>query len=129
MTEFISPWAKKTEARVIENGRFPLTGTALKEKVVGKTVRGDYLGGRRYVSFMDADGTVDGLNDLGAYCVGKWSIDEEANTLTVAWNGCWDDWTGRAYDVDGTIQFYDCKTGLWRTTFMEFVEGRVSLRV
>ena len=129
MNLFISPLVKMTEAMVIENGRRQLSGAELKEKVVGKTMHGDYLGGRRYVSYMDENGTVDGTNDLGAYCAGTWSIDEDVNTLTVAWGGCWDDWTGRAYDVDGEIQFYDTTTQRWRTTFTHFEDGKVSLAV
>ncbi len=129
MKLFKGALVKTTEVMVIENGRCRLSAAELKERIAGKTIRGDYYVGREYVSYIDEDGTVDGTNDLGTYCVGKWSVDDGEDTLTVEWNCSWDNWTGRAYDVDGTIQFYDCTAGLWRTTFKLFADGRVSLEV
>lgn len=34
--------------------------------------------------------------------------------------------TTRAYDVNGPVEFYDVKTGNWRTTFKAFEENNLS---
>ena len=117
-----------TEKMIIEDGYHQLSSEELEQRIVGKTVRGDYYNGRIYVSYADSDGTIEGVNDLGSHITGTWSINKEDNTFTVEWDGYWDNWTGRAYDVQGKIQFYDSTTFLWRTTFNSIDDAQPPLR-
>ena len=117
-----------TEKMIIEDGYHQLSSEELEQRIVGKTVRGDYYNGRTYVSYADSDGTIEGINDLGSHITGTWSINKEDNTFTVEWDGYWDNWTGRVYDVQGKIQFYDSTTFLWRTTFNSIDDAQPPLR-
>ncbi len=116
-----------TEQIMINGGHHQLSGEELEQRIVGKTIRGDYYNGRKYVSYSNSDGTVQGINDLGSHVRGVWSVNNEDSTFTVEWDGYWDNWTGRAYEVEGTIQFYDTTTRLWRTTFNSFDETQPPL--
>lgn len=118
-----------TEKMIIENGYNQLSGEDLKLRIVGKTHWGDYYNGRKYIGYIDHDGTMEGKNDLGSHVIGKWSINTEDKTITVEWDGYWDNWTGRAYDIDGEIKFYDTTTLKWRTTFKKYKNGRISLEL
>ncbi len=94
-----------------------------------KTIRGEYYIGRIYISYLDEDGNVEGENDLGKHVFGKISINMNDNTLTTKWDGYWDNWTGRAYDVNGEIKFFDTTSLQWRTTFKTFEEGKQTIKV
>lgn len=107
----------KPENSIIESGYHQISGEALKQRIVGKTIIGDYLYGYKYVGIFNADGSLEGENNVGSHHIGEWSIDTKNNTLTMNWNTGWDSWTGSAYDVGGTIQFFDISTGDWRTSF------------
>ena len=117
-----------TEKMMIEAGYHQLSGEDLKQRISGKTIRGDYLYGRNYISFADKNGTIEGKNDIGSHHFGEWSVNMEGNTFTVKWDG-WDNWTGRAYDVNGEIKFFDSTTCQWRTTFKEFEDGKLPLKI
>jgi len=118
-----------TESMIIEKGYKQLSGKELKERISDKTIRGDYYNGRIYIMFNDKAGNMEGKNDLGSHRFGKNIIDMNNNTLTTKWESGWDNWTGRAYDVDGEIKFYDTTTLKWRTTFKTFEDGKLSLEV
>jgi len=111
---------KTDEAIIIENDYQQLTGIELKAQLTDKKVVGDYLYGYKFIGVFNADGTTEGENNVGTHHHGKWSINEETNTLSVEWKVGWDNWTARAYNIDGIIKLYDCDTGNWRTTFKEF---------
>jgi len=118
-----------TEQMIKEEGYSQLSAKELMERISNKTVRGDYYIGRRYVTFIDKDGNMEGENDLGSHRFGKCIIDFDTNTITTNWESGWDNWCGRAYDVNGEIKFYDTTTLLWRTTFKKFEEGKKTLIV
>jgi hypothetical protein len=108
---------KTKESIIIDGGYQHLSGEELKQRIVGKTIAGDYLYGYTFVGTINSNGTIEGKNNVGSYHFGEWSIDLEENTLTLKWDGGWDNWTGRSYDVEGEIKFYDITSGNWRTTF------------
>jgi len=112
-----NPDFNTTEAMIIKKGYHQLSGEELKERMSDKTVRGDYYNGRSYVTFIDKDGNMEGENDLGSHRFGKCFIDMSNNTITTKWESGWDNWTGRAYDVNGEIKFFDTTSLKWRTTF------------
>jgi len=70
-----------TETMVIEGGYHQLSGEEIKEKIVGKTIRGAYLS-YIFVIFFAEDGTMEGKNNVGAHDFGKWSVDVKDKSLT-----------------------------------------------
>jgi hypothetical protein len=121
--------SKTAETIIIESGYHQLSGEELKQRIGGKTIRGDYLYGFKFVTFFDRNGSMEGKNNVGAHHFGEWSVDMKDKSFTVKWDNGWDNTTSRAYDVAGEIQFYDCTTGQWRTTFKEFEEGETALNI
>ncbi len=117
-----------TEKLVIDGGYGQLSGEELKELMSGKTVWGEYLYGRNYISYSDKNGKIEGVNDIGSHHCGEWDVNIKEKTLTVSWDG-WDNWTGRAYYVNGEIQVYDIGNLLWRTTFKKINDGKSELRL
>ncbi len=113
----------------IEAGHHHLSSTELKALVLGQTCRGLYLGGFRFISYIDHDLHTEGKNHLGVHNFGVCSFDDEANTMTVTWQQGWHHTTTRAYRVGNDILFFDVDTGRWRQTFSEFVPGRQTLDV
>ncbi len=118
-----------TEKIMIDSGYKLLSKEELELKIAGKTVQGEYLYGRRYLTYCEENGGMEGKNDLGTHNFGKRTFDKNNQTITVKWDNGWDHWTGRAYDVDGEIKFYDSTTSKWRTTFKVFKEGKHSLEL
>ena len=116
--------AQISEKAVIEKKHHQLSGEEIKEKLIGKTIWGDYYNGRKYISYCAADGIMEGENDFGAHHKGNWIINYKKNTFTVIWDYGWDNWTGRAYDVNGEIVFFDSTTSKWVTTFKVFKDGK-----
>jgi len=113
-----------TEPMIKEQGYTQLSAKELKERIYNKTIRGEYFIGRIYVVYIDDKGDMEGENDLGSHHFGKNIIDMNNNTLTTKWDSGWHNWTGRAYDIDGEIKFFDTTTLEWRTTFKTFEEGK-----
>ncbi|RUT78979.1 hypothetical protein [Ancylomarina longa] len=117
------------EPMIKEQGYSQLSANELKERIFNKTVRGEYFIGRIFVTYIDNKGNMEGVNDLGSHHFGKNIIDMDNDTLTTQWDSGWDNWTGRAYDVDGEIKFFDTSTLVWRTTFKFFENGKKKLKV
>lgn len=116
-----------TESMMKKQGYHQLNAKEIKEIVMSrKTISGDYLYDRSYVVAYNQDGTMEGRNDLGGYHIGKWSVDNDADTFTTSWDG-WDNWSGRVYDVNGEIVFYDSTTLEWRTTLKKEDDGTIIL--
>ena len=116
--------AQISEKDVIAKKYHQLTGEELKQKIIKKTVWGDYYNGRKYICYHSENGIIESENDFGAHHQGNWIINNKNNTLTVVWDYGWDNWTGRAYDVNGEIVFFDSTTSKWRTTLKIFKDGK-----
>ena len=115
-----------TETMVVNDEYQQLSGDELKERITKKTIWGEYLYGRKYISYVDNNGKLEGRNDIGSHHFGELTINLEDKTFTFKWDG-WDNWTGRAYDVNGEIKFYDSATSLWRTTFKKIEDRKMEL--
>ena len=118
-----------TEPMIKEQGYSQLSANELKGRIYNKTIRGEYFIGRIFVAYIDNNGDMEGENDLGSHHFGKNIIDKEDDTLTTHWDRGWHNWTGRAYDVDGKIKFFDTTTLEWRTTFKTFEDGKKIIKV
>jgi hypothetical protein len=111
------------ESEIVEGGYRQLTGDELTSKLVDKTLLGEYAAVFRFIVCIDKDGKMEGKNNYGAHHFGQCIIDQQNNTITVAWDAGWDNTTNRAYDIDGKIKLFDVGTGQWRTTFYDFTDG------
>ncbi len=120
---------KSAETLIIERGYSKLTGEELKERIIDKTVSGDYLYGRRFKGYTSSNGMLEGENDLGVHLFGQWSIDMNNNSITMIWEGNWHNTITYAYNVESEIRFYDIDTGNWRSTYRSIEEGKKTLVV
>ena len=121
---------KTTKDDLIAKGYTPLTKEELLKLISHTTVCGDYeySGHRKYKTFMNANGSMEAKNDWDSHEEGRWSVDENGY-LSVEWDGYWEDWSGMGFKVDDEIKFYDSKTGKWRTSFHNIVQGEQDLDV
>ncbi len=117
-----------TEPMTKEQGFKQLTGKELTERIADKTIKGSYFNGRIYAGYIYKDGTIEGKNDLGSFVTGKWFVNSIEKTFSVEWDGYWDNWTGRAYEVNDEIKFYDTTTLNWRTTFNNFEKRKTNIK-
>lgn len=106
-----------TEKDAIEKGFKQLTGKELHQRIINKTIYGDYIMGYKFVSYIYDNGKTEGINHVGSQDFGVWDIDMEKHTLSIQWQNSWIDTLTHAYEVDGNIEFYDVDSGKWRTTF------------
>ena len=83
-----------TEKMIIDRGYLQLSAKELQQRISDKTVKGDYYNGRKYVTYTDKDGNMEGKNDLGSHLFGKCTFNTKDNTFSVEWDGYWDTWTG-----------------------------------
>ncbi len=72
------------------------------------------------------DGRIEGQNNVGSYNEGRWSVDEEKHTLSLEWDGYWEDWTARGYKVDNEFMFFNTNNGKWRITLIFVEKGILS---
>lgn len=109
-----------TEKEIREQGYIHLSGKELLSRISNQTIFGDYPMGYKFVTNIYENGTAEGVNNVGAFDDGNWSIDLNKNILQLEWKNAWINTTTRAYEINGNIEFYDIDTGKWRTTFKIF---------
>jgi len=120
-----------TREEVVKDGCKILTAQELKEIVSGNTVTGDYFYNnewRLYIAYSTPNGEIEGVNDLGSFVEGRWSIEEDGK-YSVEWDGYWEDWSAYAFHVDGKIKFYDSTTDKWRTSYTKVEAGELPLEL
>jgi len=115
---------------LVSQGYTPLTKEELLKLIANNTVRGDYeySGHRIYKTFMNANGDMQAKNDWGSEETGRWSVANDGS-MSVEWEGYWEDWSALAFKVDDEIKFYDSISGKWRTTFHQIMQGEQDLEV
>ncbi|MGV6829404.1 MAG: hypothetical protein ACWA45_08400 [Flavobacteriales bacterium] len=106
-----------TEEKAIQYGFKQLNAEDLLKKISNKIIFGDYPMGFTFVTKIENDGNLKGLNNVGFKDEGTWFIDNKNNTLHLQWNRAWANTITRAYEVNNNIEFFDIETGNWRTTF------------
>jgi len=114
-----------TEKTALENGFKLLKATDLYEKIINKTVHGNYPMGFRFISKIFENGKTVGINDVGSKDIGTWRFDFDNNTFHLQWKNGWQNTITRAYEVNGNIEFYDIDTGNWRTTFVRAINFQI----
>jgi hypothetical protein len=117
----MNPDCGTTEKLVIEAGHSPLSSAVISKTMIDKTLLGDYGYLFKFAVTIDDHGRMEGKNNAGAHQFGQCVIAN--NTISVNWDGSWDNTTCRAYAVDGMIKLFDVETGEWRTTFTKVIDG------
>jgi len=118
-----------TEETMTEMGILPLSAQEIENKIIGKTIKGDWGTIRKYVCYFDPSGSAEGINDLDTESVGKWSIDMANNTISFEWDSYWDTWSGRMYEMDGKILLFDEQSHQMRTLIHTIEDGRRGLKL
>lgn len=116
-----------TEKMAIDAGYQQIKTDELLRRTVGKTVVGHYQIGFVFQGYMDADGSMDGENNVGTRDSGQWAVNPADNTLILSWRGGWFESITRIYDVDGALHFFDHDSTNWRMSYFKFVEGRQAI--
>ncbi len=117
----MNPDSGTTEKTIIDAGHIALSGRQIAEKMIGKTLYGDYGLFFKFAVTIDSLGRMEGINNAGAHQFGQCTIDE--NTISVNWNGGWDNTTNRAYFIDNQLKLFEIQTGQWQTSFTKIVDG------
>lgn len=73
--EFDYPGSDFTENEIKENGYIQLTGKELFSRISNRTIFGDYPMGYKFVTNIYENGTAKGVNNVGTFDNGTWSID------------------------------------------------------
>jgi len=108
-----------TEEDIIAR-EFPLLSEEeLLKRIVNSTIYGDYPNRFKFVTDIYENGKVEGVNNVGTYDVGEWSIRD--NIFELQWQNSWQNTHTHAYLVKDSIMFFDTSTGAWRTTFKFFI--------
>ena len=120
-----------TQQEVITQGHTRLTQEELIAISSNKTITGHYYYNnqwRRYMSYTNPNGEIEGINDLGTFEKGRWSVNTDG-LYSVNWARYWENWSAYAYRVGTDIKFYDTTTQKWLTTFNNIVKGELPLEV
>ncbi len=72
-----------TEKMIIDRGYIQLSVEELKQIIYETTVKGNYYNGRKYATYTDKDGNMEGKNDLGSHLFGKCTFNINDNTFSV----------------------------------------------
>lgn len=70
------------------------------------------------------DGNIEGQNNVGSYNEGGWQVNKN-DSVSIEWDGYWEDWTGFAYEVGNEIMFFDTTTEQWKTTYILIEDGEL----
>lgn len=73
--------------------------------------------GYKFATKLYADGTTEGINNVGTYDYGSWVIDFKNHRMGTTWKNGWIDTVTNAYEIGNQIYFFDADSGNWRTTF------------
>lgn len=117
-----------TENDAIKNNYRQLTGTEIKQRLVGRQFLGSYLHGFYYIISINDNGSLEGKNNYQHYDVGSWEIDMQKHTMSVNWKHGWDNTSSRLYEVDKEIRMYDVDTGLWRTSLNQQTDKNQNIK-
>jgi hypothetical protein len=94
-----------------------LTAEQIGAQLVGKTFLGFFPPMFKYVVSIQADGRLEGKNNYQHYDVGRWTIDPNTHTFSVAWELGWVSSTSHVYAHDDVFELVDAQTGKLNTRF------------
>ena len=109
-----------------------LEAQTLKEIFIDATITARYYYANNWYKVKTnsfKNGEIEGQNHVGSYNEGRWSVNDKENSLSVEWDGYWEDWTGIAYKVKDEVMFYDWDTGNWRMTLTLVEQGIYSTEI
>jgi len=115
-----------TQQDIIDKSYKMLSQKELIDILSDTTITSIYLYNNVWYEYMVnsfSNGNIEGQNNVGSYQEGRWQVNSDAS-MSIEWDGYWEDWRGFAYDVDGKIVFFDAITKKWRTTYT-LVENKI----
>jgi len=120
-----------TRQDMIDKSYKMLTKEEIQKTLSGTTITAKYFFNNSWYKAMTnsfADGTIEGQNNVASYNKGRWQVNED-DSLSLEWDGSWEDWSAFAYKVGDEIMFFDITTGLWRTTFSLIEAGTLATEI
>lgn len=111
------------ESTLIDAGYNHISGNDLRQLLLGNSILGEFAFLFKYIMTISADGTLEGINNVGSHHFGNMTFDDALDTISVHWTTGWVNNTTRAYSVDGKIKLYDIENGQWSTTFTKIMDG------
>ena len=116
-----------TKQDMIDKSYKMMNAEDLNKIYTDTTITGTYLYNDtwyKYIVNSFSNGTIEGQNNVGSYNEGRWKVTDH-NTMSVEWDGYWEDWEGCAYRVNDEIMFFDLHTDKWRTTYTLVEDGEL----
>ena len=116
-----------TKQDMMNNAYKILNSEDLNKILSDTTITGKYFYNNTWYKFMVnsfANGTVEGQNNVGSYNEGRWQVNDD-NSMSIEWDGYWEDWTAFVYEVNDEIMFFDMTTDKWRTTYTLIENGEL----
>lgn len=121
-----------TREEIISQGHKMLKAQEIKDMFNDTTVTARYFYGKKwYVAKTNSfkNGIIQGQNHVGSYNEGKWSVNEKDNSLSLTWDGYWEDWTAVGYKVNDEFMFFNTDTGTWRITMTLVEQGKLPTEI
>ncbi|MBA1438767.1 MAG: hypothetical protein FAF05_07285 [Epsilonproteobacteria bacterium] len=111
---------------IAAQGHMMLSAKEIQDIFIQATITARYLYHNTwYIAKTNSykDGRIEGQNNVGSYNKGRWSVDTTNNTLSLEWDGYWEDWTAIGYKVNDEFMFFDEDSGKWRITLILVEKG------
>jgi len=115
-----------TRESIIQQGYQMLTAKEIEDIFADATITARYFYSNSWykaVTNSYSDGRIEGENHVGSYNEGRLSVNKNNNTLSLEWDGYWEDWTAVGYRVNDEFIFFDADSGKWRITLTLVEKG------
>ena len=119
-----------TRDSIIQQGYQMLTAKEIEDIFAEATITARYFYSNSWykaVTNSYRDGRIEGENHVGSYNEGRWSVDKNTHTLSLEWDGYWEDWTAVGYRVKDEFIFFDEESGKWRITLTLVEKGILTI--
>lgn len=116
-----------TKKDMLAQGYAMLTAKEIEKIFADSTITAMYYYGNKWFKAKTnsyENGKIEGQNHVGSYNIGRWNTNAKDNTLSLEWDGYWEDWTAYGYKVNDTFMFFNTNTGTWRIT-LNLVENGI----
>lgn len=74
-----------------------------------------------------SNGFISGQNHVGTYDEGTWKVNNENHSVSLEWEGYWENWTAHVYKVNDEYIFFNTDNGTWRMTITSVEQGELAI--
>ena len=116
---------------IINEGHKRLTAQEIKDIFNDATITVRYYYANRwYIAKSNSwsNQEIKGQNHVGTHDEGRWQVNDD-DSLSIEWDGYWEDWRAFGYKVKNEWMFFDTQSGRWRITLMEVKKGISSTEI